>query len=319
MPKTGAAAMTRTGVRKTVLVLLIGLVLGVGLGLGVSAGILPRGEDQPAAVPETLVVSFIPLANPEKLAPQAEAIADYLSEKLGLPVDVLVPTEYAPVVEALRSGRAHVAFVGTLAAAMAYRLADAYPILMEIQRGQPFYHSQYYVRAESEIRSLADLAGKAVAYTSPTGGSGFVFPVSMLVDEGLLAPGGDPKGFFREVVFAGGDELVLKAVLRGDVDAGATSDYALDLVLRPDEREQLRAIARIQVPGHQVVVNGSLPHSLVARIQSALLELGTPANRSLLKAVYGADGFVPATLAALEPVVRAAEVAGLDLPRLLHR
>lgn len=306
-----------SGIAKVVIVALTGVLGGFALGSATDLRFAPGTESEAPTTPETLVVAFIPLANPERLAPEADALADYLSAKLNMPVEALVPTEYAPVVEALRAGRAHVAFMGSLATVMAYQLADAYPILGEIQRGQPYYLSQYTVRADSGINSLDDLVGKQVAYTSPTGGSGYVFPVAMLVEQGLLQPGADPKAIFKEVVFAGGDELVLRAVLRGDVDAGATADYSLDLTLTPEERSQLRGIGSMQVPPHSVAVSGRLPYSLVSRIQAALLELGTPENIHLLRAVYGADGFFPVTLETYRPVFQAAEAAGFDLAELL--
>lgn len=296
----------------------IGVVAGFGLGVASGSRVPPAPTAQATQAPERLVVAFIPLSNPERLTPQAEALAGYLSGKLGMPVEAFVPTEYAPVVEALRAGRAHVAFMGSLATVMAYQMADAFPILGEVQRGQPHYFAQYFVRADSPIRSLSDLAGKKVAYTSPTGGSGFIFPVALLVEQGLLARRADPKTFFQEVIFAGGDELALRAVLRGDVDVAAAADYAPQLTLRPEERSRLRVLAGMRVPPHSVAVSGRLPHSLVSRIQSALLELGSPENAAILKAVYGADGFVPVTIESYRPLFRAAEDAGFDLARLLR-
>jgi phosphonate transport system substrate-binding protein len=277
--------------------------------------------DSPGSTPEApdgLVIGFLPLENPETLAPEADAFAEHLSEELDMPVEAFVPTEYAPLVEALRGGRAHVAFMGSLATLLAYEVAGALPILGEIQRGKPYYRSQYYVRSHSEIATLADLAGRSVAFTSPTGGSGFVFPLSMVVEEGLLDAGDDPRGFFGEVVFAGGDEQVLKAVVRGEVEAGATSDYAPELFLEPDEREELRVVASTTVPPHSVVVSRDLPEELVDRIRAALLAMAEPDNIDLLKRIYGADGFVPMSLEDFEPVAEAARAAGFDVEALLE-
>jgi phosphonate transport system substrate-binding protein len=281
-----------------------------GGGSGEAAG--SGGE-----TPSPLVIGFLPLENPETLAPEAEAFAEHLSRELDLPVEAFVPTEYAPLVEALRAGRAHVAFMGSLATLLAHEVAGARPILGEIQRGKPYYRSQYYVRADDDIETLADLTGRSVAFTSPTGGSGFVFPLAMVVEEGLLEAGADPRGFFGEVVFAGGDEQVLKAVLRGDVDAGATSDYAPALFLEPSERDQLRVIGSTVVPPHSVVVSRDLPGELVDRIRSALLAMAEPGNIDVLKRIYGADGFVPLTLEDFEPVADAARAAGFDVEALL--
>lgn len=289
---------------------MLGGLLVAGCGGQSTAG---HGDE----VPDELVVGFLPLENPEKLAPAADAFAEYLSDELDMPVKAFVPTEYAPLVEAMRAGRVHVGFMGSLATVMAHELADARPILGEIQRGETFYRTQYYVRTNSEIGSLEELAGRSAAFTSPTGGSGFVFPIGMLVDQRLLDAGEDPEEFFDEVVFAGGDEQVLKAVLRGDVDAGATSDYAPGLVLTPDERAQLKVIDRTRVPPHSVVVADELSDDLVEQIRATLLDMAEPENIQTLKDVYGADGFVSVSIEDYEDVVDAARAAGFDFKTLL--
>lgn len=264
------------------------------------------------------MIGFLPLENPQTLEPEADAFAEHLSSELDIPVEAFVPTEYAPLVEALRNGRVDVAFMGSLATVMATEFANARPILGEIQRGEPFYRSQYYVRSGSDIESLEDLEGQSVAYTSPTGGSGFVFPLNMVVEAGLLEEGADPKEFFDEVVFAGGDEQVLAAVLRGDVAAGATSDYAPQLFLTEEEEDELTVIESTVVPPHSVVVSADLPTDLVDTLQAILLEMGEPENADTLEAVYGAEGFVEVSEADYQPVVEAARAAGFDFEVLLE-
>ena len=178
----------------------------VVLGVALMVGVVLASACQPieTETPETLTIAFLPQEDPEKLLIEAEKIADFLSERIGIPVKALVPLEYAAVVEALRGGHAQIAFLSARPAVLAHEMADAWIILGEIRRGKTYYYSQWYVRTDSGIETLRDLEGKTVAFSSPTSTSGYLFPVAKLVEEGLLEQGkADPKAFFKEVIFSG--------------------------------------------------------------------------------------------------------------------
>lgn len=268
--------------------------------------------------PEEIVITFLPMTSPDKLKPAADAIAEHISDRIGMPVRASIPTDYSIVVEALRADRAHVAFVGSVAAVLANKEAGSWIVLAEVTDGRPYYKSQYFVRADSNMNSLADLRGKTVAYTSPTSGSGYLFPWTMLIENGLLEKNRLPNEYFREVLFAGGDEFVLKALVRGDVDAAATADYSFTRYLTEEERQKIRVVAETVVPPHGVAISGKLPHWLAADIQMALLELNEPDKNHLLHNLYGAEALVPATMKTYEPVMNAFELTGFDTGRIMR-
>ena len=293
----------------------ITVVLVVALMLGVAGASACRPIETEA--PETLTIAFLPQEDPEKLLIEAEKIADFLSQRIGVPVKAIVPLEYAAVVEALRGGHAQIAFLSARPAVLAHEMADAWIILGEIRRGKTYYYSQWYVRKDSGIETLRDLEGKTVAFSSPTSTSGYLCPIAKLVEGGLLERGkADPKALFREVIFSGGYQQSLLALSRGEVDAAGASDYAFELYLTPEERQQIKVIAKQgPVPVHGVAVLGSLPYSMVTRIQEALLEFNKPENLPLLKELYGAEGFVPVTHSEhIGPVHKAAELTGFGWP-----
>jgi phosphonate transport system substrate-binding protein len=164
------------------------------------------------------------------------------------------------------------------------------------------------------VHSLADAKGKPAAFTAPSSTSGYLFPLAKLVDDGLLPKQGDPAAYFGKVLFAGGYEQALKALVNGQVEVAAASDYALARYLTPDEQAKVEVIARQgPVPTHCVAVKNTLSPELRAKVQAALLKLNE--NKELLKTVYGAEKFAPVThdqhVAAL---AHALEVTGLDYP-----
>jgi len=247
-------------------------------------------EFDPAAAPLRLV--FIPQENPEKLVGDLSVISEYLENELGFPVEGFVANDHAAAVEALRNGEADVAFMGALPYILAHELIGAEIILGEIYRGDSQYTGRIFVRKDSGINQLADLRGKTIAFADPISESGYIYPLELFVEEGLLARGEDPQNFFDTVYFAGGYQQALQAVASGYADAAGASQFA-DLLLTPEQLEQITWIAETDpIPSHGVLVRGDLDPARVDAFKEAMLQLNEPEYQHLLQYVLSPDGYV---------------------------
>jgi phosphonate transport system substrate-binding protein len=264
-----------------------------------------------AAGQEPLRLAFIPQENPEKLLDDITVIGDYLSAKLGVPVEGFVTLDHAAAIEALRSESADISFMGALPYVLAHDQIGAQVLLSELYRGKPSYVARIFVRRDSGIESVADLAGKTVAFADPISESGYLYPLEIVADAGLLTPGADPQSFFGRVYFAGGYQQAIQAVANGLVDAAGVSQFA-DLLLTPEQQSQIKWIAESKpIPSHAVIARPGLDPALKEKFVDAMLELNQPENRWLLKHVYGPDGYVRADQEAYEPVAEVARRYGL--------
>lgn len=254
----------------------------------------PTEPDQASdQMPDKLVFAFQPQENPEALAPDADKLAAYMTQKTGVEADVFLPTSYASVVEALRSKNADVAYFSGWPYVVAHREAGAELVAAEERGGNPFYYSQWYVAADSDLKTVADLKGKAIAFTSPTSTSGYLFPLAKIIEDTELETGEDPAKFFGQVIYAGGYEQALKALVNGKVDAAAASDYAFDLYLSEQEQAKIRVLSKQgPVPTHGIAVRGDLPDQAKAKIKDAILSLNEPENQALLESIYGAKKLI---------------------------
>ena len=59
-------------------------------------------------------------------------------------------------------------------------------LLAEIYRGKPHYAAAVFVRADSKIRDLGGLRGRDIAFADPISESGYLYPLDIFVDKGLL-------------------------------------------------------------------------------------------------------------------------------------
>ena len=92
-------------------------------------------------------------------------------------------------------------------------------------------------------RRVEDLRGKTIAFVDPASSSGYIYPMVLLIQKGLVK-NRDPKTFFREVVFSGAHDASMRALLNGHVDAIASFDMAREQYLKdPAERERIAFVA----------------------------------------------------------------------------
>jgi phosphonate transport system substrate-binding protein len=250
---------------------------------------------EPAA-PKEIVFVFQKQKDPAKVKAQSEEVAAFLSQEVGVPVRAIVPSSYGASVQALVSNQAQVAYVSSLPFLLAQQEAPVQLILAEVRDDRTDYDSIIVVRADDQTKTLAELKGKRMLFTSPTSTSGYLMPYSRLVQEGLLEPKQDPATFFSAVNFGGSYDKALLGVLNGQADVCAVSDYTLqgpkaDIYLSAEQRAGLRVLAEIPgVPTHGICLRTDLPADLQAKLKAGILKLSAE-KPELLGDVYGASTF----------------------------
>lgn len=265
----------------------------------------------PRAAP--LTIAFISYANPQQVARDSEGVAKYLQKFLGVPVKPFVTLDYGSAVEAMRNGKAELAFVDPLAFMMAHEQIGARPLLIEIySSGKPTYHSCIWVRKDRGLKQLSDLRGKTIAFADQVDMSGHLMPRDVFVRNGLLSSKRIEGEFFKQVYFAGGDEQAMRSMFNGFTDAAGVSQYSLSL-LRVEERQQVTALANsIESPAHLVMARASLPDELAGSIQKVFLALDKtdPEGKALLDKLYGVQGYTAARLTDFAEIAKVAAAYG---------
>ena len=243
----------------------------------------------------TLVLAFIPQENPEKLISDIEVISKYLERETGIEIKGYVTQDHAAAVEALRNKEADVSFMGGLPYVLAHKHIGAEVILSEVYRGSPVYRGRIFVRKDSGIKKVEDLKGKSIAFADPISESGYLYPLDIFVEKGLLLQSADPQKFFSTVYFAGGYQQAIQAVANGLVDAAGVSQFA-EFLLTPVQLEKVTWIAESKpIPSHVVCVRKGLDTKKKEALKNALLNLNKPENKHLLKYIYNPDGYVEAS------------------------
>jgi phosphonate transport system substrate-binding protein len=254
---------------------------------------------------DTITIGFIPTEKADELTPKAEELKDFLQQRLGINVEIVVPTNYEIIIEGLRFGHIDAAFMDTGPAWIAYQRSGAEVVASEVVAGKVHYQATVWAKADNDsINSLAETIGKRVAFTSITGSSGFVRPMGTLVANGhVQIQGNDLVALqaalgetFEEYTFAGGYKAALELLLNDNVDVAFVSDIAPQKYLTIEQQRQLRIVEQIgPVPSHVLVVSADMSDSTKKLFVDAMLELNEDENNHILKNVYGAEALLPTT------------------------
>jgi phosphonate transport system substrate-binding protein len=279
------------------------LLVAVALLLGCAGSL--------SAQAKALHLVLTPSQKPTDLLAAGEEFGQVLGRLLGVPVKVTVASDYAAVVEALRNRTADLAFTHPGGYVLASREAKATIVAKNVWHGKSSFTSRIFVRKDGGVRQLEELRGKTIAFVDPTSSSGYIYPMALLIQRGLVK-NRDPRSFFREVVFAGAHDAAMRALLNGHVDAIASFDLAREQYLKdPAERERIIFVAETPpIPEAGIAARDGLDPQTFARVRAALISIRGPAYAELLKRLYEIDGFEPAEDGEYDPVRAAFELVG---------
>lgn len=173
--------------------------------------------------PSTLVFTYTPVEDP---AVYKDAFADfqkYMEEKTGKKVIYYTVQSNAAQVEAMRSGRLHIAGFSTGPTGYAVNLAGYVPMAVKgYPDGFQGYNLIVVTKKESDIKELADIKGKRIAHTSASSNSGNLAPRSIFPQHGIV-PDKD-----YTVLYSGKHDQSILGVAHGDYDAAPVASDVFD-------------------------------------------------------------------------------------------
>jgi phosphonate transport system substrate-binding protein len=207
-----------------------------------------------------------------------QPLADYLGANLGdygIGVgEVRIAPDFDTLAMWIANGEVDLYFDSPYPAMILSDSTGAVPLLRRWKEGTAEYHSVIFTLQSSDVDTLDDLNGDLIAFEEPVSTSGYMLPLTYLIEagltvaekEGLDAPvGADEVGF----VFSGDDENTIQWVLSGQTTAGALDSGAFE-ELPESTREQLLVLAETEtLPRHIVLSNPDMD----AGMRDAIIEL----------------------------------------------
>lgn len=227
-------------------------------------GLIPAVAGEPA----TLVFGVISQAEPSRVYAQWQPFADYLSEKTGRRVKIVVPRGFDKLAEIIDQGQVDIFYVNSL---VYYRLKDkskAIPLAqMQNNIGAVSTRSVVFVRGDSGITKLEQLKGEKVAFLSPLASGGYLAPRALFYNEGIQ------KEAIQEE-FTQNLSSSIHKVLLGEVKAGTMCGLTYKLMSEKVDTGELAIIASSEEFAEDVIgARPGLPADLQKIVGDALLDM----------------------------------------------
>ncbi len=243
--------------------------------------------------PSTLVFSYTPVEDPAVYENVFTEFMAYLSKKTGKKVKWFGADSYAAQVEALRSGRLHVAGISTGPTVFGVNLAGYVPIaIMGKADGRFGYRLQLITHKDTNIKKVTDLKGRKIAHVTPSSNSGNQAPRALFKAMGVT-PDKDYK-----VNYSGKHDNSIMGVANKDYDAAPVASSVLDRMVAKGvvKRSDLRVIWQSKFfPTTSYGYAHNLTPALQKSIREAFLTFDWKGTALAKEFGKQADKFIPIT------------------------
>ena len=198
-----------------------------------------------------------------------------ITEKLtGFKIETIKVTDYNAAVEAMRAGRAHIAWYGGKTYVKAAEIANAEAFAAGVRPGETNanYYAYFVVKKNSRLQKFIDVKEKILALNSIGSTSGDLIPQVELSKINLSIKN---KDHFKKVYYAGSHDACLLSVLNEQADVCGMSSRNFEARLKDKTftMDQVRIIHKSSpVPPPPLAYSKDIPLEDRNKIKKAVLE-----------------------------------------------
>lgn len=291
----------------------------VALSLTTALSLIPGVSASAQQAPSKLIITAIPDdGDADRMRENFGALASYLGEAVGIPVEYMHVENYAASVTALATGRAHIAWLGGVTTAQArMQMGDDITVLGSRDIDKQFV-SYFIANPNTKLGKLSDLGELAQAardknwtftFGSKSSTSGHVMPRKFFIDQAGMTP----EKVFRTVAYSGSHDVVMRMVADGTHQVGALNFASWDKA-PPDLQERAPIIYKTPpYIDYALTARTDLGPELLGQLRAALLALdANDENGAKVLKYLKAGKFVEADISEWQSVVDLLE-SGLDI------
>ena len=189
-------------------------------------------------------------------------------------INTIKVTDYNAAVEAMRAGRADIAWYGGKTYIKAAEIANAEAFAAGVRPGEKNanYFAYFVVKQDSKIKKFSDIKGKVLSLNTIGSTSGDLIPQVELAKINLSTTN---KDHFKNVFYAGSHDACLLAVLnnQSDVCGMSSRNFEARLADNTFKIEQVRIIHTSDpVPPPPLAYSKKIPLEDRKKIKKAVLE-----------------------------------------------
>ncbi len=230
----------------------------------------------------TLRIAISAVISPKETFILYQDLLGYISEKLGVKVDLIQRQTYVEVNDLVRDNELDLAFVCSGAYIDGHDQFGMELLVAPVAYGEAVYYSYIIVPKNSKIKTIEDLRGKRFAFTDPMSNTGKLSPTYMLAQMGESI-----DSYFSEHIFTYSHDRSIEMVAHALVDAAAIDGLIWEYLNSTDPAltSQTRIIKKSEPYGiPPIVVPSSLGKDMKEKLKNLFLDIhADEKGREILK------------------------------------
>jgi phosphonate transport system substrate-binding protein len=237
-------------------------------------------------------------------------IVKYLESSLGVKVEFIPVTDYPAAVEAMVNKNVDMVWFGgfTFVQASVRSGGKVIPIAQRVEDTK--FQSVFITKANSGIKTLADLKGKQISFGSQSSTSGHLMPRSYLMQANI-----DLDKDIKRIAYSGAHDATIAAVVGGRVDAAALDITVWNKFVSEGKVDTKDVVVFYTTPGYfnyNWAVHADMPTAMRERVTKALLDIdpATASGKEILS-LNRATRYIATTAENYKGIETAARGAGL--------
>jgi phosphonate transport system substrate-binding protein len=238
-------------------------------------------------------------------------LVKYITEKSGIPIRLTIMSRYGEVLQRFKAMHLDGAFLNSYTATLAIDELGMAPIASPVSlAGESVTRGIIFTRRDSNIRRIAEMRGKSIAFVDPATTEGYLFPLALLKKNGIT----DIKTFFSHHFFTGSHASAISAVLDGRADLGVAKElvYQRQVAKDPSIAAELVILEESPpTPETTLCLKQDLPADLKRKLIDIMLEMDQSREGMAVLKTLGLRGFTRADKADFNIVRQMAKEAGL--------
>lgn len=265
----------------------LGVLLALLIGPGAKLALAQKTTTRPAVLPamsekafpegpmrlsqKVVMIGRVPYVKLEDMMKQCESLMGFLKNEMGVKeVRLVTSKDYQGVLDSLSRGTIDFAWLGPVAYVMGKDAFKLVPLVKTKRKEGSVYRGVIITRKDSAVKTLSDIRGKVIAFVDPESASGYMYPLHLLKECGII-----PVKDGCRIVFLKKHDAVITSVIEGKADVGGCLEAALTGHKDKSQIEELKILGKTdEICSDVLVCREDCPGALRDRFQKALLKAG---------------------------------------------
>lgn len=215
-----------------------------------------------------IIFGINPFTTPENIKNMYVPILEKICDSIGYKAKAIIVKDYDALSKGIENDTIDIGWFSPFAYVNAHDRDKVIPLITPKINNKTSYKGYIITKKDSGIKSVEDLKNKTFGYVDVESASGYLYARHILKTKGL-----NPDKLFKEVTFLGSHYNVIKSVLSGAVDAGATYNEALESGKEQGfNTDEINIISTTEdIPKDALAANPRFNKELAEKLQQAFI------------------------------------------------